>query len=180
MSICIRKAVQRLRSLPVTYPQEICAMKHSAWIIIACLSVVGCGGVADVKGTVSYKGQLLKFGSVSAIPPGGLVVQGDIKEDGSYELKGVGLGEAKFMVYCQDPKFTKAVTDLADKSPKDGEGKDGGKGGRIAAGALTTGDAVKAIQQNPNLIPDKYSDQSKTTLKHTAVRGENVYNIVLE
>jgi len=154
-------------------------MKHSAWIIIACLSVVGCGGVADVKGTVSYKGQLLKFGSVSAIPPGGLVVQGDIKEDGSYELKGVGLGEAKFMVYCQDPKFTKTVTELAEKSPKDGK-DGGGKGGRIASGALTTAETTKVIQQNPNLIPDKYSDQSKTTLKHTVVRGENVYNIVLE
>lgn len=153
-------------------------MKHSAWIIVGCLFAAGCGGAADVKGTVTYKGQLLKFGSVSAIPPGGLVVQGDIKEDGSYELKGVGLGEAKFMVYCQDPKFTETVTKLADKSSKDGK-DGGGKGGRVAAGALTTGDAVKAIQ-NPNLIPDKYSDQSKTTLKYTVVRGENVYNIVLE
>ena len=153
-------------------------MKHSAWIIVVCSFVVGCGSVADVKGTVSYKGQLLKFGSVSAIPPGGLLVQGAIKEDGSYELKGVGLGEAKFMVYCQDPKFTKTVTELADKSPKDGGGK-GGKGGRIAAGALKTGETAKVIQ-NPNLIPDKYSDQSKTTLKYTVVRGENVYDIVLE
>jgi hypothetical protein len=154
-------------------------MRHSAWIIIACLSVVGCGSVADVKGTVSYKGKMLKFGSVTAVPPGGLAVQGDIKEDGSYELKGVGLGEAKFMVYCQDPNFTKTVTDLADKSPKDGGGKDGGKGGRVASSALTTGDAAKVIE-NANLIPDKYGDQSMTTLKHTVVRGENVYNIVLE
>src|SRR5215813_6127175 len=150
-------------------------MKHSAWFVVGCLLVAGCGGVADLKGTVSYKGQMLKFGSVTAVPANGLAVQTEIKEDGSYELKGVSLGEAKFLVYCQDPKFVKVVTELADKSDKNKDAKGGKSGGRV--GAVNTGEAAKAIE-NPNLIPDKYSDQSKTPLKFTIGRGENVYNIV--
>src|SRR5262245_40326044 len=150
-------------------------MKHSAWLVVSCLFVAGCGGVADVKGTVSYKGQMLKFGSVTAVPANGLAVQSEIKEDGSYELKGVSLGEAKFLVYCQDPKFTKIVADLAGEKNKD---EKSGKGGR-ATGVFNTGEATKVVE-NPNLVPDKYSDQAKTTLKFNIARGENIYNIVLE
>jgi len=152
-------------------------MKNYVWIVAGCLFSAGCSRVADVKGTVSYKGQMLKFGSVTALPTSGLAVQSEINEDGSYELKGVGVGETNFLVYCQDPKFVKIVTDLAMKG-KDLQGAAKG-GGRIGAGALNTGDAAKALE-NPNLVPDKYCDQNKALLKYTVVRGENVYNIVLE
>ena len=153
-------------------------MRYSALVIAGCLFSAGCGGVADVKGTVSYKGKMLKFGSVTALPESGLAVQTAINEDGSYELKRVGLGDTKFLVYCQDPKFVKVVTDLAMKK-NDFRGAGGKAGGRVPGGALKTGETAKALA-NPNLVPDKYSDQSKVLLKYTVVRGENVFNIVLE
>src|SRR5262245_61811725 len=150
-------------------------MKRHVWLLLTCLLASGCGGVADVKGTVTYKGALLKFGSVTAIPPNGMLVQDNIKEDGSFELKGVALGEAKILVYAQDPKFVKVVTDIAMKA-KTFKGEGGG--GRAAAGALNTGEAVEALK-NPNTVPDKYMDEKTSPLKFTVKRGENSFNIVL-
>lgn len=153
-------------------------MKRSAWLIISCLLAAGCGGTGTVKGTVMYKGELLKFGSVTAVSAGGGVVQDNIKEDGTYELSGVRTGEVKFLVYCQDPKFVKVVTDLAMKKDQL-PGGEGDGGGRLAAGALNTGEAAKAIQ-NPNLVPDKYGDEKTTTLTFKVGSGENIYNIILQ
>ncbi len=153
-------------------------MKRVVLLVFGCMFVAGCGGVADVKGTVTYKGQLLKFGSVTAVPSNGLTVQTNINEDGTYALKGLSVGEAKFGVYCQDPKFVDAVKELAEKG-KDVGGEKGGVGGRVAPRALNTGGAAKAIR-NPNLVPDKYIDPDKGLLKYTVLRGQNTYNITLE
>lgn len=63
--------------------------------VIVCGNLAGCGPsgpqieYADVTGKVSYKGVALKMGQVSFQPEFGARAVGEIKEDGTYQLRGV-------------------------------------------------------------------------------------------
>ena len=59
------------------------------------LLAAGCGGgKADVSGKVTYKGKLLATGTVSMVGPDGMVRQGAINVDGTYQVTGVAAGSA--------------------------------------------------------------------------------------
>ncbi len=67
-------------------------------LILAGLTV-GCGrGIGNIKGTVSFQGKPLPAGTISFYDSDNGVQNGEIKSDGSYEVKGVLAGEAKIAV----------------------------------------------------------------------------------
>ncbi|MFO0965950.1 MAG: hypothetical protein U0793_10255 [Gemmataceae bacterium] len=145
-------------------------MKRS-WVIVPLLLFTsGCGGVGDVKGTVRFKGEKLKSGTVTASASNG-TFQAAIDPDGQYALRGVGTGTVKFFVYVENPKMVDLVKDLAGK--KDAGGKTGGRA------ALVTADDAKTLAK-ANLVPSKYSDQTKPLLTFEVVRGANLYDIKLD
>ena len=150
-------------------------MKRAVWFLVSCLFASGCGGTGDVKGTVSYKGEKLTFGSVTAHASNGSFAD-SIKEDGTYELKGLGVGEVKFFVYVQDPKAVAATIELSNKA-KESQGKGGGR-----VGGLTTGEGASAAAEvvaKQNMVPEKYSDMTNPILIYTVKGGANNFDILL-
>ena len=133
-------------------------MKHVG-LGFVLLALVGCGsGKGDVSGTVTYKKNPLKFGSVTIVAANGLAFQGEIAENGRYEIKNIPLGKAKFFVVCQSSKGT---VNLA-------------KSGRPGS------DSAAPPEVPVNLIPDKYSDFSQENLAHEITSGENTIDLKLE
>src|SRR5437899_3191388 len=65
--------------------------------------VVGCGGIGDVSGTVTYKGKPLVFGTVQFEASDKTFKQGIIESDCSYSIQGVSVGEAKVAVNSPNP-----------------------------------------------------------------------------
>jgi hypothetical protein len=82
-----------------------------------CIQLAGCGGpaapkreYADVSGTVKYNGKPVTKGSVVFQPASGAAVIGELKEDGSYTLKGV-IGSNTVMINNPTPQMPSAVSD---------------------------------------------------------------------
>jgi hypothetical protein len=150
-------------------------IRRFPWIALAGLWAAGCGGTGDVKGTVYFKGEKLKFGTVSVTASNG-VFQCLITEEGAYEFQGVGTGKAKFHVVCQDPKTVELVTQLAMQSKDPNAAKD--KGGRVNVKGIQ-GAGAKALE-DPNLIPAKYGDLGNEILVYTITSGPNTYDIRLD
>lgn len=151
--------------------------KRTFWGLSICLIAAGCGGVATVKGTVSYKGDLLKSGSVTAEASNG-THQAAIQPDGTFEMKGVATGKVNFLVYCENPKFTEALVEATTKSKEAlASDKPAGKDGGRIPGGLNIGGGSKL--GNPNMIPDKYMDSTKKLLMFDVVGGENKFDIKL-
>lgn len=137
--------------------------KAALALAVACLALGGCEAEkkyphAAVHGKVTYKGKPLTFGSVvffpTKAPEDGVLMpaSGDIKPDGTYELKsqsddGALLGEHKVVVY--------AVESSQPAASKEG-------------------DAPKADQgPKKSLLPRKYSAPDTTPLVRTVKEGDN-------
>ena len=147
-------------------------MKHFVAVFAVCLGVTGCGGTGDVKGTVRYKGEKLKSGTVTAAAANGSF-QAQIDSEGQYEVKGLAPGKAKFFVYVPDPKLVGLVTELSNKSKESvGAGK-----GRVAV--PVTAESKKVFSKS-NMVPDKYSDQARPLLTFDVASGPNNYDISLD
>ncbi|MCS7045963.1 MAG: hypothetical protein NZO58_06375 [Gemmataceae bacterium] len=143
--------------------------KRSLAAVLACVVMVGCGQTANVKGTVKYKGELLKGGSITAIAGNGTFAD-MIKEDGTYQLRGLRPGRVNFLVVSQDPKL---MSEISEKLKKAKEGANPEK---------KDPRAPKIDLTNPkiNLIPAKYADPTKELLAKDLVAGDNVYDIELK
>ena len=73
-----------------------------AFILIAFLGVIGCGSnTSTVKGTVTYKGQPVDYGSVVFVVNDKQAVSTDLQADGTYTAREVPYGEAKIEVYSR-------------------------------------------------------------------------------
>jgi hypothetical protein len=138
-------------------------------LAVACLALGGCEAEkkyphAAVHGKVTYKGKPLTFGSVAFFPTkppedGALMpAGGDIKPDGTYELKSRGeggalVGEHKVVVYA------------VESGP--------------APAAAKEGDAPKADQggMRRSILPRKYSAPDSTPLVRTVKEGDNAIDL---
>src|SRR5262245_6632828 len=90
-------------------------------IFATILLAFGCGsGKADVAGKVTYNGKPLATGTVSMVGPDGIIRQGAINADGTYQVTGVAAGKVQIGVLS--PRPVGAVR----------SNRQGGKGTRLA------------------------------------------------
>lgn len=147
-------------------------------LLLPCGLLAGCKGSSQgtVSGTVSYKGQPVKGGTVSIIPSKGGALTSPIKEDGSYTISKVPVGPAKIAVETASmrppPKGAKARGPYA-KMPKDAipPGVDPSK----VPGAQHHNDASRYVP-----IPPQYSDPQKSGLSYDVARGNQQHPIDLQ
>jgi len=135
-----------------------------AGVFAATLLAFGCGGgKADVAGKVTYKGKLLASGTVSMVGPDGMVRQGAINSDGTYQVTGVAAGKVQIGVLSQRP----AGAVRSDRK--------GGRGSRVAPppDAATDKSAWFAI-------PSTYQEPTTSGLSTTLASGSNKHDIELQ
>src|SRR5262245_25095063 len=154
-------------------------MKRSAWFSVLGLLAIGCGGMGDVKGKVTFKGQPVKMASVTAEASNG-PIQAMTDENGEYEMSKVGTGKVKFYVYCSNPEAEKILKDAFGKLKEGGddESKGAGRGANVSPGKMPSKGSMKLPPTN--LVPDKYSDRVKDFLVFDVVSGPNTINLTLE
>jgi hypothetical protein len=121
---------------------------------------VGCAAKGDVSGKVSYQGKPLVFGTVQFEASDKTIKQANIKEDGTYSIAGVPVGEAKVAVSSINPQSS-------DFQP------------------LHRGENLPPPKPRPKLpgwfpIPTDYQDLSKAKLTYTVTRGQNTHDIDLK
>src|SRR5262245_57422987 len=80
-------------------------------------ALAGCGpGRGSLSGKVTCQGKgPLRLGTVSVLGGDGVIHNGNIKEDGTFEVPGIAAGTVKVAVSCPDPEQAQA------KSRKSGE-----------------------------------------------------------
>jgi hypothetical protein len=152
-------------------------MKRSAWFSMLSLLAIGCGGLGEVKGKVTFKGAPVKLASVTAEASNGSI-QATTDENGDYQMSKVGTGKVKFYVYCSNPEAEKILKDALGKLKEgDGEKKGAGRGSFNLDNMPTKG----SMKLPPtNLVPTKYSDRVKDYLVFDVVSGANTINLSLE
>ena len=128
----------------------------------------GCGpnqGKAVVKGTVTYKGKLLKAGNVTFRTADNRVGNGQIDANGTFTVNDAPIGEAKVCVIMPEaPRvMSKAPKDMS--MPAEMIPKDSG--------------ATPVNPQDLTPLPQKYASIETTDLKHTVTPGESKYDITL-
>lgn len=163
------------------------------------LFVSGCGGnraTARVSGTVTYKGQPLKGGTVSFLPSDGGAYTAAIAEDGTYATTNVTTGEMTVTV------STSHLNPKAEKQEY-GAGKSGKKapaGGRVPSKAMVAKEKSGIAKQNDQMakalglkinpgaaeqagrytpIPAKYSKIDESPLKAKISSGDNKFDFDL-
>jgi hypothetical protein len=99
-----------IRSGPVRLP-----CRPVAGMSFLVLFVLGCSGLGDVSGTVTYQNKPVLFGTVLIECADGSIRQGNIEKDGSYTVRGVAAGDVKVAVNSPNPK---GVTILPSKIPE--------------------------------------------------------------
>jgi hypothetical protein len=128
----------------------------------------GCGGkqTSDVSGTVTFKGKPLEFGSVNVIASDDKAYMGEIQSDGKYSIKKVPVGSAKVCVECTDPKIREEVNAMLKESKRPTADK---------------GQAKPNIDPRKlNVIPEAYSDPSKSGLRVEVKAPTTTYDIPLD
>jgi hypothetical protein len=128
-------------------------------LALLMLAAVGCAGRGDVSGKVTYQGKPLVFGTVQFEASDKTLKQANIKEDGTYSVVGVPVGEAKVAVSSLNPQSS-------DFQPLQREGQPPRKPPREVKGWFP--------------IPTDYQDLSKAKLTFTVKRGQNPYDIDLK
>jgi hypothetical protein len=133
-------------------------------ILLMPLGLVGCSSSGTVSGKVSYKGTMLKGGTVTFVHPEGKAsATTQIGEDGSYTIPKIPPGDVKICVDTSmlnpagrtAPKYSPPPGQNSPYAPSDAS--DGGK--RYVA------------------IPPDYADPDKTTLTLTIKGGKQEHNI---
>jgi hypothetical protein len=67
------------------------------------MSGLGCQRTGNVAGKVSYQNKPVVFGTIMVVASDGNIHQASIREDGSYSVQGVRVGEARIAVNSSDP-----------------------------------------------------------------------------
>jgi hypothetical protein len=153
---------------------------------VFALLLTGCGGgVGDITGKVTYKGNPVVHGSVGFVGADGIPRSTRINPDGTYTVKDVAVGEAKITV--QSPKPVAQVA-----GAKGGHG--GGRpGGREAVGLPKDAPNIEMPDRgeqpeyvDPEIvkkwvpIPDSVGDVAKTKLRFTVRKGANTHDIQVD
>ena len=129
------------------------------------LLAAGCGGgKADVSGKVTYKGKLLATGTVSMVGPDGMVRQGAINVDGTYQVTGVAAGKVQI-----------GVLSLRPAADVRAGGRRAGPGTRLAPPADAAPDTSAWFA-----IPTSYQEPMTSGLSTVLTSGPNQYDIKLQ
>jgi hypothetical protein len=130
------------------------------------LIAAGCGGSkrlqehTELKGTVRYKGEVLKGGTISFFGKAGEAgITAQIHEDGTYSIK-APVGECKISV---DNSMLKAGSQGKERRKEQGMGA-GPRPGQ--------GEQLK-VTGTYMPIPEKYKDPEKSGLTYTVKKGES-------
>lgn len=138
--------------------------------VLATSLLPGCGpGYGDVSGKVYYKDKVVTSGFVTLIGQDGLPKQGEISEDGSYQISRVIAGEVKILVASPNPDPSKG-------RPLPKRNVPGGREPEPEAGSTLTEKQRKSWRE----IPLRYQDPDQSGLKYTVTTGANTYDIKLE
>jgi hypothetical protein len=121
------------------------------------LAVLGCGtSRGDLSGKVSYKGQVLKSGSVNVLGSDGVSKGGAIQPDGTYLVQGIAAGDVKVSVTSPDPELSQPKQRKKDEPPP------------------------KVDRTGWFPIPEDYGDFEKSRLTFTLQSGSNTWDIELK
>jgi len=134
-------------------------LRVSALVLLFGVTLLstGCGkGSGSLKGTVTYKGQPVVLGTVTAIGKDNIPRTGLIQSDGSYEIIGLPTGSVRLAVESPDPRQTEGQLDENEKpiKPK----------------------VVKGWRK----LPEKYGSVETSDLTYDVSRGSNDYDISLD
>lgn len=149
------------------------------------LMAAGCGSsLGTVSGKVTYKGEVVKGGTIRIVPEKGPPATGDIQEDGTYKITHVATGPAKVSVETDSIKPMKeaaqgrgAMSMYKNKPPPPPPGSPGSDmdPSKSVAGFREQGDEKRYVA-----IPARYSDANKSGLSLTVKGGNNEFNIELK
>lgn len=143
----------------VRSPLSRCYGRHAAAVALLALVALGCGGRGDVSGKVTYQGKPLVSGTVQFEASDKSFKQVTIKEDGSYSLQGLSVGEAHVAVNSPNPNG-------GDFQPLVREGQPPPPPRPVVHGWFP--------------IPPDYQDLSKPKLSYPIKSGPNVIDIELK
>jgi hypothetical protein len=140
-------------------------MKQTSVVFLLLAALAGCGASkGNVSGKVTFGARPVVYGTVTFIGSDGLPRSGEIAPDGYYEVRGVGVGEAKVAVASPDPweTYKKIVAMQRTKE---------------AAAALTP-PKVERGQWFP--IPPLLGDPDRSGLTFQVAGGNNTHDIPLK
>src|SRR5262245_22536141 len=132
-------------------------------LLLLAAALAGCGKPrGDISGRVLLDGKPVTVGSnkVSFHAADGSVTHCTADPDGSYELKGVSVGDGKFTVQSLPPP------PMLPAAP----GKDGKM--EVIGKATAAGKAAK--------LPERYKDPEKSGLTYTAQKGSQTFDLELK
>jgi len=146
-----------------------------------CLALLsGCGaGRGDVRGRVTYRGKPLRLGDVMVVGSDSLAYYGQIKEDGTYLVRGVACGPARLAVDSPDPR----ADGLARRRQKSGRPQLPAKLEKIHGVKLparSRSEPPKADAGKWFAIPRRYGSHETSGLTLTVGRGNNAHDIDLK
>jgi hypothetical protein len=128
----------------------------AALLALLSCSVAGCGsGLAEVSGTVSYKGKPLPSGTIQFLGQDGIPRAGRIQPDGTFSVQ-VPVGEAKIIVSRDEPAAP-------------------GPAGRAASGGRRPAPPTPSADQ----LPRRYSDWDASRLTVVVKRGKTTQDFAL-
>jgi hypothetical protein len=138
---------------------------------LTALVLMGCKSQGTVHGTVTYGNQKIRVGRVSVVVSNAQPQSAIIKDDGTYEITGVPVGEGKVVVESREP-----VNPTMGGGGKTIESMPPEMREKMGNPQKKYQDALaKWIK-----IPDKYADQNKTPLNLEVKSGDNEFNINLQ
>ncbi len=149
--------------------------------VLGCSSSVAPG---RVRGTISYKGQLVKAGTVYFMYEHGGQYRAEIKPDGSYQFIDLPVGEAKVVIDTEPFNPDQKVQVYNQQSQQYAKGMAKsiseynatmGKGEATKKGPATTTSLSKERREELAKVyvklPKKYADEKTTPLTYTVERG---------
>jgi hypothetical protein len=133
----------------------------------AAFAAAGCGGMdCTLKGTVTYQGKPVIFGSVVAVGSDGVQRAGKIHEDGAYEIERLPRGPVKLCVLSPEPRNR---SDL----PPEMQAPPGGPAGPPP-------DLPRIDKSKWSPLPEQYNDPESSGLSTTVKSGDNHFDIELQ
>jgi len=152
--------------------------------------IAGCGRpVADVSGTVTYKGTLVVMGSVVFVGSDGVPHTGQIGPDGTYAVSDVPAGTVKIAVLSPDPgrplrpgDLPPGLAPLGQQEIKGPKAEDArrlqAKMQEIRGINVDTG-SLAGDRKKWRKLPKEYGDPHASGLTMEVTKGKNTYDIPL-
>lgn len=163
--------LQRMILQTRTFARLVCLLPLLA-------AMVGCGGVASVSGSVTFKptGKKVTSGNVMVLGSDGSPAYATIQSDGTYRVSGVPSGPVRITVSSPKPLETTPTKGVAPLTPKDRPIGKKDVGPTRPTEAPVSSDSAKTWFA----IPEKYSDPNGSGLTATLKGGANTVDLLLD